>query len=183
VAPCFLHASGTASAGRVPAPPADRHLNQKIGDDGTLFFTCFSFPAPVRWRSSPAGQFDITKITPNVFPKPTDFQKESRTKTHEYVRFCVSRSLLVALLHCEVCGSCDLDSVRFWSTWVCMCVRSWTPFFRQGAGLTALTKFPKNGEHSVLHFLYCGVYEIRLSSAQYRVNGEHSALHFIHFGV
>ena len=39
VAPCYLHASGTAPAGRAPAPPADRHLNQKNGGSGPLFFT------------------------------------------------------------------------------------------------------------------------------------------------
>ena len=41
VAPCFLHASGTASASRVPAPPAGRQLNQKKCDSRPLFLPCF----------------------------------------------------------------------------------------------------------------------------------------------
>ena len=39
--PSFLHASGTASAGRVPAPPAGRNLNQKNCDSGPLFLPSF----------------------------------------------------------------------------------------------------------------------------------------------
>ena len=38
VAPYMLLASGTASAGRVPAPPEDTSVNEKNGDSCPLIF-------------------------------------------------------------------------------------------------------------------------------------------------